>query len=60
VLGAAFAAKSSYLVRLVDSLKNKQPAQPYHLPHTNQLTGAARPQQLKRLQDFVFVVKVYE
>lgn len=57
---AAFATKSSYLVRLVDSLKNKQPAQPYHLPHANQLAGAGRPQQLKRLQDFVFVVKVYE
>ena len=60
VLGAAFATKSSYLVRLVDSLKNKQPVQPYHLPHANQLAGAGRPQQLKRLQDFVFVVKVYE
>jgi serine protease Do len=57
---AAFATKSSYLVRLVDSLKNKQPAQPYRLPHANQLAGAGRPQQLKRLQDFVFVVKVYE
>ena len=58
--GAAFATKSSYLVRLVDSLKNKQPVQPYRLPHSNQLAGAARPQQLKRLQDYVFVVKVYE
>ncbi len=57
---AAFATKSSYLVRLVDSLKSKQPAQPYHLPRANQLAGAGRPQQLKRLQDFVFVVKVYE
>lgn len=58
--GASFATKSSYLVRLVDSLKNKQPVQAYHLPRTNQLAGAARPQQIKRLQDFVFVVKVYE
>jgi serine protease Do len=57
---ATFATKSSYLVRLVDSLKNKQPAQPYRLPRANQLAGAGRPQQLKRLQDFVFVVKVYE
>jgi serine protease Do len=57
---AAFATKSSYLVRLVDSLKNKQPVQPYHLPRANQLAGAARSQQVKRLQDFVFVVKVYE
>ncbi len=60
VLGAAFAAKSSFLVRLVDSLKNKQAAQPYHLPRTNQLAGTGRSQQVKRLQDFVFVVKVYE
>jgi serine protease Do len=60
VQSAAFATKSSYLVRLVDSLKNKQPAQPYHLPRANQLLGAARSQQVKRLQDFVFVVKVYE
>jgi len=59
-LGASFATKSSYLVRLVDSLKNRQSAATYHLPHVNQLAGAGRPQQLKRLQDFVFVVKVYE
>ncbi|WP_223652646.1 S1C family serine protease [Hymenobacter psoromatis] len=57
---AAFATKSSYLVRLVDSLKNRQPAAAYHLPHGNQLAGAGRAQQVKRLQDFVFVVKVYE
>ena len=60
VQSAAFATKSSYLVRLVDSLKNRQPAAAYHLPHGNQLAGAARAQQVKRLQDFVFVVKVYE
>ncbi len=60
VQSAAFATKSSYLVRLVDSLKNRQPAAPYHLPRLNQLAGAARAQQVKRLQDFVFVVKVYE
>ncbi|MGI4833810.1 MAG: S1C family serine protease [Janthinobacterium lividum] len=59
-LGAAFATKSSYLVRLVDSLKNQQPTASYHLPRLNHLAGAGRPQQLKRLQDFVFVVKVYE
>ncbi len=57
---AAFATKSSYLVRLVDSLRNRQPAQPYHLPRASQLAGAPRAQQVKRLQDFVFVVKVYE
>ncbi|WP_460548815.1 trypsin-like peptidase domain-containing protein [Hymenobacter daeguensis] len=58
--GTSFATKSSYLVRLVDSLRNAQPAAPYRLPKSNQLTGAARPQQLKKLQDYVFVVKVFE
>lgn len=58
--GTSFATKSSYLVRLVDSLRNAQPTAPYRLPKSNQLTGAARPQQLKKLQDYVFVVKVFE
>ena len=57
---AAFATKSSYLVRLVDSLEAARPAAPYHLPRTGQLAGTGRPQQIKRLQDYVFVVKVFE
>jgi serine protease Do len=59
---AAFATKSSYLVRLVDSLAAAKPAAayPYHLPHFGQLAGTGRPQQLKKLQDYVFVVKVFE
>ena len=57
---AAFATKSSYLVRLVDSLAAAKPASPYHLPHYGQLAGTGRPQQLKKLQDYVFVVKVFE
>ena len=58
---AAFATKSSYLVRLVDSLAATAKADaPYHLPHYGQLAGSGRPQQLKKLQDYVFVVKVYE
>ena len=58
--GAGFATKSSYLVRLVDSLDNARPVAPYHLPKANQLAGTGRPQQLKKLQDYVFVVKVFE
>ncbi|WP_375416756.1 S1C family serine protease [uncultured Hymenobacter sp.] len=61
VQSAAFATKSSYLVRLVDSLAAAQPAAPaYRLPRTGQLAGISRPRQLRKLQDFVFVVKVYE
>jgi serine protease Do len=58
---AAFATKSSYLVRLVDSLAATAKADaPYHLPRTSQMAGSGRPQQLKKLRDYVFVVKVYE
>ena len=57
---AAFATKSSYLVRLVDSLESAKPTNPYHLPRFGQLAGTGRPQQLRKLQDYVFVVKVFE
>jgi serine protease Do len=59
---AAFATKSSYLVHLVDSLATAKSAAayPYHLPRFGQLAGTGRPQQLKKLQDYVFVVKVFE
>ena len=57
---AAFATKSSYLVRLVDSLAAANPVAPYHLPRYGQLQGSGRAQQVKRLQDYVFVVKVFE
>ena len=60
VQSAAFATKSSYLLRLVDSLDAAQPGMPYKLPKYNQLLGSNRPQQLKKLQDYVFVVKVFE
>ena len=60
VQSAAFATKSSYLVRLVDSLSAAKPAAPYHLPRYGQLAGAGRPQQLRKLQEYVFVVKVFE
>ncbi|RPD46211.1 serine protease [Hymenobacter sediminis] len=60
VQSAAFATKSSYLMRLVDSLGAAGAGQSYNLPRTNQLAGTSRPQQIRKLQDYVFVVKVYE
>ncbi|WP_460576170.1 trypsin-like peptidase domain-containing protein [Hymenobacter coalescens] len=60
VQSAAFATKSSYLARLVDSLSAAPNPHTYNLPRQNQLTGQSRTQQLRKLQDFVFVVKVYE
>ncbi|MBC8083667.1 MAG: trypsin-like peptidase domain-containing protein [Hymenobacter sp.] len=60
VQSAAFATKSSYLMHLVDSLAAAGSGQPYTLPRGNQLAGSSRPQQIRKLQDYVFVVKVYE
>ncbi|WP_324673323.1 serine protease [Hymenobacter sp. GOD-10R] len=60
VQSAAFATKSSYLMKLVDSLASASPKEPYNLSRTNQLAGTSRPQQIRKLQDYVFVVKVYE
>jgi S1-C subfamily serine protease len=57
---AAFATKSSYLVRLVDSLDAAKSGAPYHLPRYGQLAGTGRPKQVAKLQDYVFVVKVFE
>ena len=57
---AAFATKSSYLVRLVDSLEAAKSGGPYNLPRYGQLAGAGRPKQVAKLQDYVFVVKVFE
>ncbi|WP_083320887.1 S1 family peptidase [Hymenobacter glacialis] len=57
---AAFATKSSYLVRLVDSLDAAKSGAPYHLPRFGQLAGAGRPKQVAKLRDYVFVVKVFE
>ncbi|WP_019946419.1 trypsin-like peptidase domain-containing protein [Hymenobacter aerophilus] len=60
VQSAAFATKSSYLMRLVDSLSAAGAGRPYNLPRYNQFGGTTRPQQIRKLQDYVFVVKVYE
>lgn len=59
VQSAAFATKSSYLARLVDSLSAAPNPHTYNLPRQNQLAGQTRPQQIRKLQDFVFVVKVF-
>ncbi|SNR75047.1 MULTISPECIES: serine protease [Hymenobacter] len=60
VQSAAFATKSSYLMKLVDSLSAAGAGQAYNLPRANQLAGTSRPQQIRKLRDYVFVVKVYE
>ncbi|GGK66441.1 trypsin-like peptidase domain-containing protein [Rufibacter glacialis] len=57
--GAAFAVKSAYLLTLLDQLPENRLPKPISLPKVNTLAGNPRPQQLKKLQDYVYMVKVY-
>lgn len=57
--GAAFAIKSAYLMQMIDELPKTASLPPMSLPKANALAGNSRPQQLKKLKDYVFVVKVY-
>lgn len=57
--GAAFAVKSSYLLQMVNEMQEKNVATSVSMPQQNALSGTARTQQLKKLQDYIFVVKVY-
>jgi serine protease Do len=57
--GAAFAVKSAYLKQLIEQLSNDSLEAPIKLPKKNLLAGASRTRQLKSIEDFIFVIKVY-
>lgn len=57
--GAAFAVKSAYLLQMVADMQEKNADATVSMPQHNALLGNARTQQLKKLKDYVFVVKVY-
>lgn len=59
LVGTSFAIKSRYLLELLDQLPADSLKTAVKLPKTNHLSGASRTQQLQKLQDFVFVVRVY-
>jgi serine protease Do len=57
--GAAFAVKSAYLKQLIEQLSDDSLKAPIKLPKRNLLAGASRTRQLKSIEDFIFVIKVY-
>jgi serine protease Do len=57
--GAAFAVKSAYLKQLIEQLSKDSLEAPIKLPKRNLLAGTSRTRQLKSIEDFVFVIKVY-
>ncbi len=57
--GAAFAVKSDYLMRAVNSISQDSLAQKISINKKNTLAGLNRTQQIKKMQDYIFMVKVY-
>ncbi|HWD89450.1 MAG TPA: serine protease [Mucilaginibacter sp.] len=57
--GVHFALKSNYLLAAVDSLSADTSVSTPVLNTKNTLTGLSRQQQVKKLQKYVFMVKVY-
>jgi len=57
--GTAFAIKSSLLLETLQSIPSDSLPRPLKLTTQNQLLGMTRVDQIKRLKDYVFLVKVY-
>jgi serine protease Do len=57
--GASFAVKSFYLLQMINEIPTVTTLSPLKLPKTNFMSDNSRPQQLKKLKEYVFVVKVY-
>jgi serine protease Do len=56
--GAAFATKSSYLLNMTKQV-SPDSAKDINLGKQNNLAGRPRKQQLKKIKDYIFMVKVY-
>ncbi|MEX8546797.1 MAG: S1C family serine protease [Mucilaginibacter sp.] len=57
--GAAFATKSNYLMKAIQSIPADSSGKKIVLNSKNNMTKLSRAQQIKKLQNYVFMVKVY-
>lgn len=57
--GASFAIKTDALLRVISAIKEDSLKHPLLLNRKNSLTSLSRTEQVKRLQDYVFMVKTY-
>ena len=55
--GIAFAVKTANLKRLLDEMKDKLPKKEWN--HKSRMEGLSRAEQIKKMEDFVYLVKVY-
>lgn len=57
--GAAFAIKTQYLLQSIYAIPSESLKQPIALNMRNALIGQSRTNQIKKIQDFIYVVKVF-
>src|SRR5690606_17381775 len=57
--GTGFAVKSRYILSAIDSIKVNSPDSKITLTKNNSLAGLNISSQYKKLQDYIFMVKVY-
>lgn len=57
--GAAFAIKSDYVLKAVESIEQDSVKNKIIINKKNSLASLNRTQQIKKLQDYIFMVKVY-
>ena len=58
--GAAFAVKTRYLKGVVDNLAQNDNYKPVLLPLQNKIQFLNRPEQIKMMKKFIFMVKVFD
>lgn len=59
VEGAAFAVKTSYLLKAIKDIPADSLNRPLNTTGKNVMAGLTRPQQIKKLEGYVFMVRVY-
>lgn len=59
VEGAAFAVKTSYLLKAIKDIPADSLNRPLNTNGKNVMAGLTRPQQIKKLEGYVFMVRVY-
>jgi serine protease Do len=57
--GVAFAVKSNYLLKAIQSIPADSLSKSLNLSTKNTLASLSRTQQIKKLRNYVFMVKVY-
>lgn len=57
--GAAFAIKSNFILQSIDNIPQDSLKKKLNITKHNNIAGLTRTQQIKKIEDFIFMIKVY-